>query len=61
MEKYWNFYDEFGDCVWSTPFHTGDTPLSMQRWWDVWMREEEYVPEISEVLLEEFNGTGAEV
>ena len=60
MEKHWNFYDGFGDCVWSTPYHTGDTTLSMLRWWDVWMTDEEYRPDVSTVLLEDFDATNEE-
>lgn len=58
---FWNFYDTMGECHWTEEAHEGDTLTSMMHWWDWFMHEEEYSPEISEILLEDFNGTGVEV
>lgn len=56
MEKFWNFYDWFGVCVWSQPYMNGDTVSSMRQWWDEFIRDEEYQPEVTAIELEDYNG-----
>ena len=58
---YWNFYDTMGECHWTEEAHDGDTLDDLREWWERFMHEEEYSPEISEILLEDFNGTGVEL
>lgn len=55
-EKFWNFYDDFGMCVYSVPFSKCDTFWGMSEWWNEFIKDEEYDPCATVLLLESFNG-----
>lgn len=55
-EKFWNFYDDWGMCVYSTPYREGDTHQGMSDWWHDFIKDEEYDPCARAVALEDFNG-----
>lgn len=61
MKKYWNFYDDFGMCVWTNTYCAGDTLLTIKQEWDDFMRDEEYNPGVADILLEDFNGHDKEM
>lgn len=54
--KFWNFYDDFGMCVYSVRFSDGDTHRGMSDWWYDFIKDEEYNPGASALVLEDFNG-----
>lgn len=58
---FWNFYDTMGECHWTEKAHDGDTLDDLREWWDRFMHEKGYSPEIGEIRLEDFNGTGVEL
>lgn len=55
-EKFWNFYDDWGMCVYSASYYEGDTFRGMSEWWNDFIKDEEYNPGASSVVLEDFNG-----
>lgn len=61
MNKYWNFYDDFGVCVWTSNYAAGDCLTDMYEWWAVFMADEEYVPEVTDIMLETFDGSEREM
>lgn len=54
--KFWNFYDDLGMCVYSVEYSEGDTYQGMSEWWYDFIKDEEYDPCASSVVLENFNG-----
>lgn len=54
-EWHWNLFDVQGSCVYSIPFNEGDTVRDIQDWWDDFIKDEEYKPEVSGISLMEYN------
>lgn len=51
--KVWSFRDILGSEVWCTRWDETDTPEGMMDYWHDFIKDEEYQPEVTTIVLEE--------